>query len=381
MQQNARPLRLLPVLLVLALLGGALYGGLVRLGWDLPVIESRLPGWHGALMVAGVFGTVIAAERAVALRANSRSRLAWGGFAPPLLSAVGSALLFTEAVEVGKMLIVLSSLGLVIVYAVVIYRQPTVFTVAMGAGAYMLLVGNALWATGEPVYRLVYWWMGFLVLTIVGERLELARMMRPAAWRQPLFYAAAALYAAGVVATYIDGDSGARLAGLGALALAGWLLHYDVARFTIRRAGLPRFIAACLLLGYGWLGAGGALSLAYGEVVAGFHYDAVLHAVLLGFVFSMIFGHAPIIIPAVVKIAVPFTRRFYLHLALLHAGLALRVGSDVLGSGAGREWGGLINVLAVVLFLANTLVAIRMRPSAAASARATVTAPSTNRAR
>jgi hypothetical protein len=380
MQPNASPLRLLPVLLVLALLGGALYGGHVRLGWDLPVIEARLPGWHGALMVAGVFGTVIAAERAVALRANSRSRLAWGGFAPPLFSAVGAALLFTEAVEVGKMLIVLSSLGLVIVYAVVIYRQPTVFTVIMGAGAYMLLVGNALWATGEPVYRLVYWWMGFLVLTIVGERLELARMMRPSAWRQPLFYAAVALYAAGVVATYIDGDSGARLAGLGALALAGWLLHYDIARFTIRQTGLPRFIAACLLLGYGWLGAGGGLSLAYGEVVAGLQYDAVLHAVLLGFVFSMIFGHAPIIIPAVMKIAVPFTGRFYLHLALLHAGLALRVGSDVLGSWTGREWGGLINVLAVVLFLANTLVAIRLRP-AAASTRATAAAPSTNRAR
>jgi hypothetical protein len=332
-------------------------------------------------MIAGVFGTVIAAERAVALRANSRSRLAWGGFAPPLLSALGSALLFTGAFEVGKMLVVLSSLGLVIVYAVVIYRQPTVFTVVMGAGAYMLLVGNALWATDRPIYSLVYWWMGFLVLTIVGERLELARMMRPSAWRQPLFYAAAALYAGAVVATYFDGDRGARLAGLGAVALAGWLLHYDIARFTIRQTGLPRFIAACLLLGYGWLGIGGGLSLAYGEVVAGFQYDAVLHAVLLGFVFSMIFGHAPIIIPAVMKIAVPFTRRFYLHLALLHAGLVLRVGSDVLGSWSGREWGGLINVLAVVLFLANTLVAIRSRSAAAGSARTGAVAPSASRAR
>ena len=38
----------------------------------------------------------------------------------------------------------LSGLGLVMVYAVVIYRQPTAFTVVIGAGAYMLLVGNAL---------------------------------------------------------------------------------------------------------------------------------------------------------------------------------------------------------------------------------------------
>lgn len=368
MGRKAFPLGL-AMLLVLALLTGALYGGLIRLGWDLPVIEARLPGLHGALMVAGVFGTLIAAERAVALRASSRSRLAYGGFIAPLLSATGSALLFTGAVDAGKMLIVLSSLGLVMVYAVVIYRQPTAFTVVMGAGAYMLLVGNAQWATDHPIYRLVYWWMGFLVLTIVGERLELARVMRPSAVRQPAFYAAVALYAAGVVITYADGDGGARLAGLGALALAGWLLRYDIARLTIRQRGLPRFIAACLLLGYGWLGLGGALSLAYGEVVAGFQYDAVLHAVLLGFVFSMIFGHAPIIIPALTKIAVPFNRRFYLHLALLHVGLAVRVGSDVLGSWSGREWGGLINVLAVVLFVANTARAVGMRSPGTAPAR------------
>jgi len=35
-------------------------------------------------------------------------------------------------------------------------------------------------------------------------------------------------------------------------------------------------------------------------------YDAFLHAVLLGFVFAMIFGHAPIIFPAVLGIRIPF---------------------------------------------------------------------------
>ena len=123
MQKNRGLVRLLMLLVVLLLTGG-LYGGLIRLGWGLPAVQTQLPGLHGVLMVAGVFGTVIAVERAVALRTNSRSPLAYGAFIPPLCSVIGVALLFTDAVDIGKMLIVLSGLGLVMVYAVVICRQP-----------------------------------------------------------------------------------------------------------------------------------------------------------------------------------------------------------------------------------------------------------------
>ncbi|WP_119071960.1 hypothetical protein [Aggregatilinea lenta] len=359
MQKN-RSLVRLPMLLVVLLLTGALYGGLIRLGWDLPVIQTQLAGLHGVLMVAGVFGTVIAVERAVALRTNSRSHLAYGAFLPPLFSAIGAALLlFVETIDIGKMLLVLNGLGLVVVYAVVIHRQPTVFTVVMGAGGYMLLIGNALWATDRPVYSMVYWWMGFLILTIVGERLELARVMRPSRLRQPTFCIAVAAFVVGVAVTCAEVDIGARLVGIGELALAAWLLRYDIARFTIRQTGLPRFIAACLLTGYAWLGIGGLLSLKYGAVIGGFHYDAVLHAVLLGFVFSMIFGHAPIIIPAVLKLRVPFKNSFYLHFALMHGALALRVIGDLSGHMGARQWGGLLNVVAVVVFLLNTVGAVR----------------------
>jgi hypothetical protein len=157
------------------------------------------------------------------------------------------------------------------------------------------------------------------------------------------------------------------------------LLRYDIARFTVRQRGLPRFIAVCLLTGYGWLGVGGFLSLYYGGVIAGLHYDAILHAVLLGFVFSMIFGHAPIIIPAVMKFTVPYDKWFYVHLFVLHVGLVVRVGSDVAGTWVGREWGGLVNVVAVVLFLANTGRAVRRGVSRTAHRRqSNVVAPSAN---
>jgi hypothetical protein len=74
----------------------------------------------------------------------------------------------------------------------------------------------------------------------------------------------------------------------------------------------------------------------------------------VGFVFAMIFGHAPIIFPAVLGVAVPFHAFFYAHLVLLHLSLVLRVAGDLALWWPGRQWGGLLNVVAILLFFANT---------------------------
>ena len=55
----------------------------------------------------------------------------------------------------------------------------------------------------------------------------------------------------------------------------------------------------------------------------------MVHSVFLGFVFSMIFGHAPTIIPAVTGLTLPFERVFYLHVGLLHGSLLLRIVGDL----------------------------------------------------
>ena len=97
----------------------------------------------------------------------------------------------------------------------------------------------------------------------------------------------------------------------------------------MRGHGLTRFIAVCLLSGYAWLALGSAVILAAGGLTPGTaSYDAALHAIALGFVFSMVFGHAPIIFPAVLRVAVPYHPLFYGPLALLHASLALRLAGD-----------------------------------------------------
>lgn len=145
----------------------------------------------------------------------------------------------------------------------------------------------------------------------------------------------------------------------GPVALAVWLFRYDIARRTVRQTGLPRFVALCLLSGYFWLCAGGLLAIAQGGLFPGPHSDAILHCVFLGFVLAMIFGHAPIIVPAVFRIAIPYRAAFYLHLVLLHASLSVRILGDLLPWWPGRLWGGAMNGAVVLVFVLNTLLAVR----------------------
>ena len=138
------------------------------------------------------------------------------------------------------------------------------------------------------------------------------------------------------------------------VAMALWLARYDVARQTVKQQGLTRFIAVNLLAGYFWLAIGGIAWLCFGDDLTTFHYDMMLHSVFVGLVFSMIFAHAPLIFPAVLQRRLPYRHSFYVHSALLHLSLVVRMTGDLYGSYPAYEWGALLNVPAVVVFVANT---------------------------
>lgn len=70
----------------------------------------------------------------------------------------------------------------------------------------------------------------------------------------------------------------------------------------------------------------------------------------------MIFGHAPVIFPAIVGRQYRFHPMLYANLALLHASLLLRVIGDLAGVPPLRMWGGLLNGVALLFFLSSTLV-------------------------
>lgn len=337
---------------VLTLLLTSLWAGLLRLGWALPSPQATLAAVHGPLIVCGLLGTVIGLERAVALAKP------WA-FAGPLLTlAGGAALLAGLPTSLAALLMAGGSLGLLAVFAAVLRRQPARFIVTMALGAGAWLGGNLLWLGARPFALVALWWAAFLVLTILGERLELGRLRQlppRALWSFTL--GVGALLAA-LLLGLANLDLGMRLAGLSFVGLGLWLLGYDIARRTVRRPGIPRFSASCILSGSAWLLIGGLIALASGAVYAGPRYDALLHTVFVGFVFAMIFGHAPIIVPALLNVPYRFSRAGYLPLALLHASLVVRLAGDLGGLADVRRWGGMLNAIAILLFLLLTAVSV-----------------------
>ena len=351
------PLLRLPLAAIIGLtLLVALWAGLVRLGWAWP---SPMTGWvgsHGALMVSGFLGTLIALERAVALNARP-------AFVAPLLGAIGALALILGLPEpVGPLLLTLSSAGLVLINAAMIRRHLALFTATLALGALALLMGNILWLAGESIPTAVPWWMAFLVLTIVGERLELSRVTRPSRLSVWLFAITVGLVVAGLLLSLAAFIWGVRLLNLGFIALAIWLVRYDIARRTVRRSGITRFVAVNLLLGYGWLAIGGLIGLRHAGVTAGLAYDAWLHAIFLGFAFGMIFAHALIILPAISGLEIPFHQLLYGPTMLMQVGLIMRVIGDLATQLEFRRWGGLINGVAILWFLLQVIfLAVRAR--------------------
>jgi hypothetical protein len=343
------PLRFPLLALGLASLFLGVWAGLLRFGWDLPHGRANLVELHGPLMVFGFLGTVISLERAVALRR------AWGYLAPGGTIA-GAALLFAGVRQgLGELVLLLAGCVLVGLFVVILNTHFTISAATLALGAVLWVAGNALWLDGDELVQVVPWWAGFLVLTIVGERLELAAMGRLTHAGRVVFAALTLLLLAGLSLSAVDTGAGVRVAGVALVGFALWLARFDIARRTVHRPGLPRFVALALLPGYAWLAVAGVLWLRYGAQIAGPTHDAQLHALFLGFVFSMIFGHAPVIFPGVLGVAIPFRRVFYVHLALLHAGLVLRVGGDLTGNFDAARRGGAVNATAIGLFLVLTL--------------------------
>jgi hypothetical protein len=340
-------------LALLALLAG-LWAGLLRLGGPLPLLTSSLALAHGALMVSGFLGTLIPLERAVALRRG------WMYFGP-LLTGVGAALTFIiHTVAVGPALLTMGSLVGVFILIEIARAEPALHSITMLIGALAWFAGNVLWLLGWPVFRVVFLWQAFLVLTIAGERLELSRVLRPSRLQHLLFGGIIALLLAGTVLALFNIQIGVRVEGAALLLLALWSRRNDLAWRNLRhRLPLTRYIAYCLVLALLWLGAARVLALIFGIEPAGPHYDAVLHAIFLGFVISMIFGHAPIILPAILGVPISFKAGWYLPLLLLHVSLALRVLADYLSLVSLRMWGGLLSEVAILWFLIATAFSIQ----------------------
>lgn len=342
--------RLGPRVVLLAPAGIALLAGLdaalMLLGLPSLLRLDRLPEVHGMLMVLGFVGTLIALERAVALGGPA-------GFTVPGLLGAGALVLLSPAPLVaGQILLAVGAAGFVGLYRPLWRRQRDEAVLVQALGAVLALGAAVLWLGGAAVPVLAPWLIGFVVLTVAGERLELARIAMGPSAGSTLALLASGLVA-GVVAALLWPRPGTALLGAVLLLLTGWLAAHDVARRTIHASGLPRYMAGCMLAAYCWLGVAGAVWLLGGPALDGVRYDAVLHAVFLGFTLSMIMAHAPVILPAVLRRPLPYHPALIVPAVLLHTSLALRLWvGDALGSHDAWLVGGVVNIVAVLSFVA-----------------------------
>jgi hypothetical protein len=293
--------------LALVSLAFGIAGGLARLT-PVPVSISAL-ALHGPLMVSAFFGTLVSLERAAAHERR------WA-YAAPVCAGLGGLVLLLGLPREGFALMALAAALLVASSLLLFKRHTSLESATSAGGALAWLIGNLSVMFG---FSAVPWWIAFLVLTIGGERLRDLK-------RGPAVDNVFMALAAGVFAGPLE----PRFLGVVLVLLALSLFAFDQAGVRLRQPKLPRYVALCLLAGYSWLAVGGALmALSIG-------YDAALHSIFLGFVFSMVFAHAPL----------PYSGMLYVPLIVLHASLAVRVAvSSEIGA-----WG---NAAAIVLFIAS----------------------------
>jgi hypothetical protein len=361
-KRNWRALRLVPLAIGSAAMASGLWLGLARLGVPVPGGTPSLEEYHGALMISGFLGTVISLERAVTAGRG------WTYLAPAL-SAAGALALLGGAPQIAMFAFLGASVLLLVASAGIAVRHLALYSVVLAVGAACWALGTIAWLAGYPMPVVVGWWLNFLILTVAAERLDLTKFTRITPGSQLAFCVVVTALLLGSVRGELA-EYWAPLTAAGLFGSAVWLLRHDIARATIRAGGQPRFSASCILAGHVWLGVAGVLALTAPLHESAFTYDAVLHAIAIGFILSMIFGHAPIILPAVTGWRVRYSAVAYVPLWLLQISVAIRIAGDLLEWNELRAGSGLLTILALLSYALTLIVASRRTAPDARRARA-----------
>lgn len=331
--------RVAPVLpLIFVSLLAAVWSGWLRIGWHLPLPQAA--AHHGALMVNSFLASLIYLERAVTFKKSWWLLLPFG-------NALSLVAFSVNQPQMAQWLLVGGSLGFSVLCIYFVYKYGELYYFVFLAGAFCLVGGNLVLLKTHSYPTASTWWMGFLLFTIVAERLELSRFLPLGNTRRIILVLCLAVVMASLFWPFhLNGHL--VFAG-GVAATAVWLLRYDMARKSVKLQGQHRYSAILLIAGYGWLLIMAAL-LFFQQTIP-FGYDAVLHSFFIGFVFSMIFSHAPIILPAVTRLPVKIYRPvLYLWFVLLQLTLLLRIVGDVTGNALTRKTGGIANGVVILLF-------------------------------
>ncbi len=330
---------LMPMALIALILG-------IITGWERLGIRTTplLPhAEHGGLMVACFLGGLVMLERAVAVKKL------WG-YSGSFLCAAGTVLFLAGEPGAASISITVAAF----LYILLLFTQQTIqpadgLLIAL-CGGICLLTGNALLMVRDLYPLSVNWWMGFLLFTILGERIPV-----PKSFRSIQFFPSIAMI------TLITGlilpfhGAGAYIFGGSLILLGIWLLFSENYFFHLKR--LKRHMNIAKVFAYSWLIITGGL------LVTGMtYYDATLHSFFLGFVFSMIFAHGPLMLPRVFRFEGDLYNPVLTWLLIaLEVSVILRISGSLTQSNNLVRWGGLMNGSLILIYFITLGVVLLSR--------------------
>lgn len=342
-----------------ALLG--LVAALIRADLIHPSDRVPLADLHGGLMVYGFLGAAIGLERAVAYRSGGSRKPSWG-FLAPALGLLGSLLCLLPPIVSSRTAVpawvrvelfggipwTLSMLILTAMYVAIWHRQPSAEVLIQVLGSLVGLVGAFGWVAGLDPSVLAPTWLFFLVLTIVGERVELARAVFSDIRLESGILGLSLLTVLILPVQAMAPSVGYPLLGLSLGLLLLVMASHDVAKGTFRHGGLPGFMGTCMLSAYAW-GLLAALIWMVAPLDSSTYWgDMALHALAVGFIMTMVIAHVCMIVPSVIRRPLPYHPLFWGAWALMQVGLLIRLLGAIRLYTPLWKAGNLLNVLGIL---------------------------------
>ena len=318
-----------------------LWTGLSRIGWDIFILLAT--AHHGAIMVGGFLGTLISLEKIIPLKKKLL-------FIIPVLSAFSVLFFILSQPSISTVLLILASAGLILVFLYYLRFERSLIYGLMLGGAINWFIGNVLLLT-KNFYPLAFpWWVGFILFIITAERLELMKFLPVSQFKKKLFTGLHLAFMIGVIISFHG--IGNIVCGIALIGISTWLMRNDLIGITIKKNNLTQFVAISLLAGYIALLLTGILFITFSNQWLA--YDAIVHTFFIGFVFSMIFAHGPIILPGVLGInAKPFHKLLYLWLILLHSSWLIRIFADAFTEFMWRKASGIISAVSILAYFVS----------------------------
>lgn len=320
-------------------------------GFLLPPIPEWLPP-HGEIMLGGFLASLIIFERMIALRINA---LIW----VPYIYAFSAMMLHNGNPYVRTIHLV--ALAGWLLHRWIAYRKfhrwekPLVESVAFITLSSALMYPGGLLARPEVALQ----GLAFPVAVIAIERLEMSLLFKKMGARLVVFALIGWCFLWNL-STW-QGILDLKNIGWATLLLVVSIALHDMAlrgsknKKTLSTAhGLHNFLKLALILSYAWLFTAAIALILSTKISAAIQKDILFHLFGLGFVFTMILGHAPLILPAALG-KLPPTKAPVIPFLLFQTATIFRMVGDLalLKSVTVWQWTGWISgVIHIISFFA-----------------------------